>query len=110
MLPKKIKSNYQVVEQFAEGGQSFTFLAQKEKSKYIIKIPKSNNLSREKKFRLKREIRALELMDGNGVPKLIDFSVEEEVFIVMEYIDGLTLDKYIQNVNPTFENVIKISE
>lgn len=96
MIPARIREEYKVIKEYQEGGQSLTFLIEQNNQKYILKVPKDPNLSKEKKFRLEREIKALEMMEGNGVPKLHDFSIENETYIIMEYIPGPTLQEYIK--------------
>ena len=94
MLPDKLIPEYKLIKEYAQGGQSNTFLVEKNNIKYIVKVPKNPNLSTERKFRLEREVKALELMNGKGVPKLIDFSVSDDVYIIMEYIPGKTLSEF----------------
>lgn len=96
MLPQKLQQEYKLLKEYGQGGQSLTLLVQKEDTKYIVKIPKASSLSKERKFRLEREIKALELMNGFGVPKLHSYSNDEEVFIVMDFISGLTLNEYVE--------------
>ncbi|PJJ66773.1 serine/threonine protein kinase [Chryseobacterium geocarposphaerae] len=96
MLTENLQKKYNLIKEYAEGGQSVTFLVEKDSIKYIIKIPKSVSLSKERRFRLEREIKALELMNGFGVPKLHDYSSEEEVYIVMDFISGLTLNEFVE--------------
>lgn len=109
MLPIKLKEDYTLIKEYAEGGQSRTILVEKENKQYIVKVPKATVLSKERKFRLEMEIKALELMNGFGVPKLYDYSVENEVYIVMEYIPGLTLNEYVQKEVIEIETAVSIS-
>lgn len=109
MLPKKIQQEYTLIKEYAQGGQSLTFLVQKEDVKYIVKIPKVSSLSKERKFRLEREIKALELMNGFGVPKLHDYSTEEEVYIVMDFIPGLTLNEYVEQKHTDLETSVLLA-
>jgi serine/threonine protein kinase len=99
MLPKKLIPEYKLLKEYAEGGQSKTFLVEKNSINYIVKVPKDSKLSTERKFRLEREIKALELMDGKGVPKLIDFSISKEIYIIMEFVPGKTLSEFKELYN-----------
>lgn len=96
MLPQKLEHEYKLIEEYKPGGQSLTFLVQKEDIKYIVKIPKTTLLSKDRRLRLDREIKALELMNGIGVPKLHSYSNDKEIFIVMDFISGLTLNQYVE--------------
>src|SRR5690554_7760693 len=95
MLPQKLQQEYKLLKEYGQGGQSLTFLVQKEETKYIVKIPKTSTLSKERKFRLEREIKALELMNGFGVPKLHSYSNDKEVFIVMDFISGRSEERRV---------------
>jgi serine/threonine protein kinase len=108
MLPQKLQQEYTLIKEYAQGGQSLTFLVQKGDTKYIVKIPKASSLSTERKFRLEREIKALELMNGFGVPKLHDYSTEDEVYIVMDFIPGLTLNEYVEKKNTDLETSVSL--
>lgn len=103
MLPEKLIEHYTLIREYAQGGQSQTFLVQKDDIQYIVKVPKSSNLSKERKFRLEREIKALQIMNGDGVPKLFDFSIDDEVFILMEYVPGPTFQEYVEKYSFTLE-------
>ncbi len=65
-------------------------------------------MSKERKFRLEREIKALELMDGIGVPKLYKYSTEEEVYILMDFIPGLTLGEYLQKKSLDLKVIVSL--
>ncbi|GMQ30788.1 serine/threonine-protein kinase [Algoriphagus confluentis] len=107
-IPSRIKQEYKILQEYEEGGQSLTFLVEKDDKQFILKVPKDPKLSTEKKFRLEREIKALELMNGQGVPKLYDYSIEGEVFILMEYIEGFTLQKFLEKVPITINDSVRI--
>lgn len=108
MLPNRLSKDYKLVRDFKDGGQSRTFLISKNENLFLVKVPLSNKLSKERKFRLKREVEALKLLNGNGVPKLIECDVENDVYIVMEYIDGKTLTEYVGGKALCIENAIQI--
>lgn len=106
MLPDSIKNKYILEREYKSGGQSKTFLISNAEGLYILKLPESNNLSKERKFRLKREIEALKLLDGHGVPKLVEACVDNDVFIIMEYIKGKTLAEYVGGRPLSFNKAI----
>ncbi|MES2654693.1 MAG: protein kinase [Bacteroidota bacterium] len=108
MLPLKLQKEYTLLKEYAQGGQSQTILVSKGDKKYIVKIPNVPSLSKERKFRLEREIKALELMNGFGVPKLYDYSIEDEVYIVMDFIPGLTLNEYVENKYIDLESAVSL--
>jgi len=108
MLPDSIKNKYTLEREYRSGGQSKTYLISNTDGLYILKMPNSNNISKERKFRLKREVEALKLLDGNGVPKLIEADVDKDVFIIMEYIKGKTLAEYVGGRPLSFKKTIDI--
>lgn len=108
MLPDSIKNKYILEREYKSGGQSRTFLVSNVEGLYILKVPVSNNLSKERKFRLKREVEALKLLDGQGVPKLVDADIDNDVFMIMEYIKGKTLAEYVGGTPLSFNKAIEI--
>jgi len=94
-LESKIaKLGYKIEKGYKSGGQANTMLLSKKGKAYLLKTPKNSNLSTERKFRLEREIKALELLGGKGVPHIFEYSTDCPVFIIMEFIKGKTLSEF----------------
>lgn len=84
---------YRIEKVLGEGGMGKVFLAEdiKTEQKVAVKIIKDQN-----QWEREREI-LKKLKDIKGVPKLFFAGREEEDFIVMEYIPGVSMKKYIEN-------------
>lgn len=85
---------YKFIQEFKQGGQAQTFLLSKDEKNFILKVPKDKNLSKERKFRLKREIEALRMLNGEGVPQIYESETDRLTFIIMEFIKGKTLSEF----------------
>lgn len=74
----------------------------------VYKGTKSSTIKKEKlrvrRMRAAREVQTLELLqDWSGLPSVYDHNISsktEELFAVFEYVDGLTLDKWVEGNGP----------
>jgi len=115
MHKKLLEDGYSLIKQYKDGGQSSTSILKKDNTKYLLKQPLEKNISKEQKFRFEQEAKALELMNGNGTPKVFSYSFEDDPYILMEYIEGKTLADLVNekinnldfSVNTTFK-ILKI--
>jgi len=99
-IPKKLsEKGYIFSREFKPGGQSKTTLISKEGELFLLKRPLVEILSKEHSFRFKQEADALSLIDGNGVPKVYNYCFDNEPYILMEYINGQSLNDLV-NGNP----------
>jgi serine/threonine protein kinase len=95
MIPTELeKKGYSIIKTYKPGGQSLTYLVKKGEDVLLLKKPLSSEISTEVRFRLNREVEALKLLAGDGVPKIIDYNTTDEVFILMEFIKGKTISEY----------------
>lgn len=84
------EDRYQIQKVLGEGGMGKVFLAQDKKTgkRVAVKIVKDQD-------QWKRERKILKKIDGiEGVPKLFFAGKENENFLVMEYIPGVSLKQY----------------
>lgn len=81
------------------GGQGRVFkVRSKETCQYgALKIFHPESLHQtERRQRIEREVKYLKVVQGTGVPKLLDFYMDaSEAFLVTEWIDGVTLSNYV---------------
>lgn len=93
--------NYELISEIGQGGMAFVYRARRRSDGLIcaIKIlsPSQNiNLETSKK-RFDDEIRLTSQISSKYVIKVIDFHYDYlEKYIVMEYINGQTLKRYIK--------------
>lgn len=94
-----IGGTYQIVQEIGHGGTGVVYLA------YHINLQKYIVLKRVTKQihsmeALRREADILKNLRHTNIPQIYDFVIENgEVFTVMDYIEGMSLDKYIGGPN-----------
>ena len=104
---RKILGRYELGEPVASGGMGTLWAAEdlavgREVAVKLIRSPASTGAERtdaERRFR--REARITARLAHPGVPTLYDFGMDDgELFIVMEWVDGVTLANLIDLVDP----------
>lgn len=98
-----IINGYKVIEALGAGNFGTTYLVEKENRKYALKLIRENMmaLSNDDARRLEREIRILKSINGEGTVNYIDDGIyvqghEKYRYIVMEYVKGKSLEKFIK--------------
>jgi eukaryotic-like serine/threonine-protein kinase len=96
-------NGYKVLKTLGSGNFGTTYLVEKENSKFALKLIRANmlDMGENDARRIEREIRILKSVNSNRVSKYIDdgfFQDGEEKyrFIVMEYVNGINLEKYLK--------------
>jgi serine/threonine protein kinase len=105
---KKYKEKYRHIENLDSGGQGFTFIASHKdgQTRLLIKLLKRQN-DDERRARMYREVVAMETLQNNFIPKVIDSNVEYyknkeyDLFIAMELVDGETLYSFVNKNSET---------
>jgi len=99
---------------FKSGSQGSTFVVNPVEALdtndcYILKVlNRQNDLERRK--RMYREMASLRTLSHTGIPALVDSNAEqfdkldEQLYIVMQYIQGPTLEDYVQTGNISFDS------
>lgn len=96
-MPKIIASTYEVIGKLGSGGGGNVYLAHhlRLRKKVVLKVDK-RKLSASKEL-LRREVDILKELGHPYIPKVYDFFVVgEEVYTVMDYIEGESLDKALK--------------
>lgn len=100
---KRLDGRYEVQEIIGVGGMSVVYKAYDNVDDRIvaIKILKDEFLNNEEfKRRFKNESKAIALLSHENIVKVYDVNFGEKLqYIVMEYIDGITLKEYINKQN-----------
>ena len=99
-IGKKLDGRYQVEELIGVGGMSYVYRATDLKTgdKVAVKILKdelSNVTDLVRRFR--NESKAVRMLDHDNIVKILDVNFSDSVqYIVMEFLEGITLKKYIE--------------
>lgn len=96
-MPQVIASTYELMEKIGSGGGGTVYLAQhlRLKKKVVLKADKRKlTVSQEL---LRREVDILKELSHPYIPKVYDFFVDgEDVYTVMDYIEGESLNKALK--------------
>lgn len=99
-IGRKLEGRYEIIELIGFGGMAVVFKAVDllEKKHVAVKILKDEYLQSEDfKRRFRNESKAIALLSHPNVVKVLDVNFADNIqYIVMEYIDGITLKEYIQ--------------
>ena len=99
-IGKKLDGRYEISEVLGVGGMAVVFKAYDaiEQRTVAVKILKQEFLSNEEfKRRFKNESKAIAMLSHPNIVKVYDVSLTDNLqYIVMEYIDGITLKEYIE--------------
>lgn len=99
-IGKKLEGRYELLELVGFGGMAIVFKAYDilEDKNVAVKILKDEYLACEDfKRRFRNESKAIAVLSHPSIVKIIDVCFNETIqYIVMEYIDGITLKEYIE--------------
>jgi serine/threonine protein kinase len=99
-----IVSNYRIISLLGEGGMGSVYLAEHvhlESRKVAIKALHKQMLSNtEIRTRFRNEAATLSHINHENIVKIYDYIESEEgFFLIMEFVDGMTLEDFIKNVS-----------
>ncbi len=98
-IGKRLDGRYEILELIGSGGMANVYRAMDvlEHKVYAVKILRDEFLENEEFVRrFKNESKAIAVLSHPNIVKVYDVSFTERVqFIVMEYVDGITLKDYI---------------
>lgn len=99
-IGKKLEGRYELLELIGFGGMAIVFKAYDiaEDKHVAIKILKDEYLSNDDfKRRFRNESKAIAVLSHPSIVKVFDVNFSDNIqYIVMEYIDGITLKEYIE--------------
>ena len=99
-LGKRLDDRYEIRELIGIGGMADVYKAYDlaENKEVAVKILKEEYLTNEDfKRRFRNESKAIAVLSHPNIVKIFDVSFGDRVqFIVMEYVDGITLKEYIE--------------
>ena len=105
--------HYKIIEKLGEGGMGVVYLAEDTKleRKVAIKfLPQQISSNSEERERFKIEAKAAASLNHSNIATIHAIEeVDNQMFLVMEYIDGIELKEKISNGNIETDEVIKIA-
>ena len=123
MIGKEIL-NYVIIAKIGSGGMGSVFLAEHKfikQQKVAIKMIKSEVFNDFAKSKLKEEAERLASLDHPNIVKFLNYDIDAQgnVYLIMEYAEGTTLDQYInlktgliveEKILPLFEPILDAFE
>ena len=123
MIGKEIL-NYVITAEIGSGGMGTVYLAENKhikQQKVAIKMINSGVFGDFAKQRLKEEAERLASLDHPNIVKFLNYDIDDQgnIYLIMEYAEGLTLDKYIHTktglivedrILPIFEPILDAFE
>ncbi len=103
-IGKKLDGRYEITERIGEGGMADVYRANDvvDKKTVAVKILKKEFAENEEFLRrFRNESKAIALLSHPNIVKIYDVGFSDRIqFIVMEYIDGITLNEYMEQSSP----------
>ena len=116
LIGKKLDGRYLLEELVGVGGMANVYKGVDLKNQRVVavKVLREEFLENpELVYRFKNESKAISILDHPGIVKVFDVSVTDKLqYIVMEYIDGITLKEYITRRGEplTWKEVVHFTE
>ena len=89
-MDRIIDGKYKILEIISVGGQGTVYKAEDLVLNTCCAVKEIEYLS-------ENELNVIRNVQGNGMPRVMDIVYEEHFFIVMEYIEGKSLNEYLKN-------------
>ena len=103
-IGKKLDGRYEITERIGEGGMADVYRANDvvDQKTVAVKILKKEYAEKEEFLdRFRNESKAIAALDHPNIVKVYDVGFSNRIqFIVMEYIDGITLNEYMEQSKP----------
>ncbi|MBP7861557.1 protein kinase [bacterium] len=99
-----LKDRYDIITELGQGGMSVVWKARDKTLDRLValKTLSVRNLSEKQLVQFQAEARALSGLKHKGIMEILDFGITRtgKPYMVLEYIEGIPLSKYIENVGP----------
>ena len=96
-------SHYKILEKLGEGGMGVVYKAQDLKLDRMVAVkflPSHLSASPDSKARFLQEAKATAALNHPNILNVYEIDEKEDgMFLVMEYLEGITLKKYMANLN-----------
>ncbi|MBP5304081.1 MAG: Stk1 family PASTA domain-containing Ser/Thr kinase [Clostridia bacterium] len=109
-IGKRLDGRYEIKELIGVGGMAYVYRANDliGEREVAVKILKDEYLANEEfTRRFKNESRAISIMSHPNIVKVLDVNFGDRIqYIVMEYIDGITLKEYIDEKKASWQETV----
>ena len=108
-IGKTLNGKYLITELLGSGGMSYVFKANVIGSDSTVSIKILNEESSKDEKALKRfinESRAVAMLSHRNIVKIYDVAFERDInYLVMEYVEGITLKEYINQKDKLYNRL-----
>ena len=105
-----LRNRYELMVELGKGGMSTVFLARDKKlgSYWAIKHVKTNDQNQNIELdAFKKEVELLSTLNHADVPRIVDrIEIDDNFFVVMDFVDGVSLTKKVQTEGPVEEQTV----
>lgn len=109
-IGKRLDGRYEIRELIGVGGMAYVYCAYDsiDEREVAVKILKDEYLTKEEfTRRFKNESKAIAILSHPNIVKVLDVSFGDKIqYIVMEYIDGISLKEYIEQQRVTWQEAV----
>jgi serine/threonine protein kinase len=104
MIGRVIKGKYKIYDEVGSGGFATVYLGRNMDTNEIVAIKVlSEQHTREPRYleRFRREAGLAERLQHQNIVRILDYGIEDGLhFLIMEFVEGLTLDQIIERKGP----------
>ena len=109
----KVISHYKILEKLGEGGMGVVYKAQDTKLDRVVALkflPKHLLCEKEAKIRFEHEAKAASALNHTNITTIYEIDkAEDECFISMEYIEGQSIKKLIEEKTLSLKEILDIA-
>ncbi len=111
MIGKRLSGRYEIISKIGEGGMAIVYMARDLILDRIVAVKVlRNEFSHDNDFirRFRREAESVASLSHSNIVSIYDIGEEEQIyFIVMEFVEGVTLKTYIKDFHPIpFDTIV----
>jgi serine/threonine protein kinase len=101
------ENKYQVIDVLGKGGMSTVYLAKDIHIQKLWAIKQVNKDINSNRIDLMAETNILKKLDHSALPRIVDIiDKQDSVYVVLDFIDGISLDKKLQQVKIIDEETV----
>ncbi|MBU3101262.1 MULTISPECIES: serine/threonine-protein kinase [Clostridium] len=107
LIGKIFENKYQILDVLGKGGMSTVYLAKDIKLQKLWAIKEVSVSTINSKSNLMAETNILKKLDHPALPRIVDIiTIDDSIYLVLDYIDGISLDIQLQEVGMFEEKTV----